>query len=221
MGLISVHAVLLRGVIQGYPIAADTNAPPMFGPVVSETPRETLPRYLTSREWSQPSPAVSIIPSGSWRFATIDVWPTDHSPGKPTSFTPVGEAVPDGLPADDTVAVEKWTKSTSHQSKLRMIGWVRPTYTLQQARAGYEGTVLVSVHLDARGQPVEELLMSSSGFPELDSATLAAAWLWRFAPPMSRSEPISVWAQLTVRYHCCEAASPCCSRGSGVPLDAL
>ena len=87
-----------------------------------------------------------------------------------------------------------------------MVGWVRPTYTQQQARNGYEGSVTVSVHVNARGQPIEELLMNSSGYPELDSATLAAARLWRFAPPISRSEPISVWAQLEVRYHCCEAA---------------
>jgi TonB family protein len=204
-GLVSVHTALFYGVIRDHSYMTDTNGPPMFGPVVSEFSRETRQHYVTSKEWSRPSPDDSVAPSGSWRFAVIDIWPTDRPPIKLTSFTPVSDAVTDELAADDTVAIEKWAKSTSHRSKLRMIGWVRPAYTHQQARNGYEGSVQVSVHVNARGQPVEELLMNSSGYPELDSATLEAARLWRFAPPISRSEPISVWVQLEVRYHCCEA----------------
>jgi TonB family protein len=206
VGLAAIHAALFLGVFRGHSTTTDTNAPPMFGPVVSDVPRDTRPRYLTSKEWIQPSPVDSLVPPGTWRFAAIDIWPADRPPINLTSFTPVSEAVPDELAADDTGALEKWAKSTSLRSKLRMIGWVRPAYTQQQARSGYEGAVLVSVHVNARGQPVEELLMNSSGYPELDSATLQAARLWRFAPPMSRSEPIPVWAQLEVRYHCCEAS---------------
>jgi len=204
-GLVSAHAALFYGVIRGHPYVSDANAPPMFGPVVSEFPREIRQHHLTSKEWSPPAQDDSVDPSGSWRFPVIDIWPTDRPSIKPTSFTPVSDAVPDELAADD-VALEKWAKSTHPRSKLTMVGWVRPTYTQQQARNGYEGSVTVSVHVNARGQPIEELLMNSSGYPELDSATLAAARLWRFAPPISRSEPISVWAQLEVRYHCCEAA---------------
>lgn len=205
VGLASIHAALFLGVVRDRPHTTDANAPPMFGPVVSEVSREERPRYLTSKEWVRPAPDDSIVPPGSWRFTVIDMWPTDRSRGKLTSFTPVSEAVPGELSADDTVALEKWTKSTNPRSKLRMTGWVRPGYTMQQARKGYEGSVQVSIHVDARGQPIEELLLSSSGYPELDSATLEAARLWRFAPPLSRSEPMSVWAQLELRYHCCEA----------------
>jgi len=181
----------------------------MFGPVVSEFPRELRQHHLTSKEWSQPVKDDSVDPSGSWRFPVIDIWPTDRPPIKLTSFTPVSDAVPDEL-ADDDVAMEKWAKSTNRRSKLTMIGWARPTYTQEQARNGYEGSVTVSVHVNARGRSVEELLLNSSGNPELDSATLAAARLWRFAPPVSRSEPISVWVQLEVRYHRCEVVQTGC-----------
>lgn len=203
-GLVSAHAAVFYGMIRAHTYITNTNSPPMFGPVVSEFPREIRQHPLMSKEWLQPTQDDPVYPSGSWRFPVIDIWPTDRPPIRLTSFTPVSDAVPDELATDD-VAMEKWAKSTHHRSKLTMIGWARPTYTHQQARNGYEGSVTVSVHVNARGQPVEELLMKSSGFPELDSATLAAAQLWRFAPPVSRSEPISVWAQLEVRYHCCEA----------------
>jgi TonB family protein len=203
----SSHGAFLRD-HPGTPLHHRHERAPDVRPVVSDVPSATHQHYLISKEWLPPAPDDSIAPSSAWRFPVIDVWPTDRPPIKLTSFTPVSEAVPDELAADDTVAIEKWVKSTSHRSKLRMIGWVRPVYTHQQARNGDEGTAQVSVHVNARGQPVEELLMSSSGYPELDSATLKAALQWRFAPPVSRSEPISVWAELEVRYHCCETAQP-------------
>jgi TonB family protein len=208
LGLVCGHIALFYGASRGHSYTSDANGPPMFGPVVSEFRRENLQHPITSRQWSTTLPDDSNTPAGAWRFAAIDIWPTDRPPIQSTAFTPVSDALPDELAADDTGAAEKWAKSAKHQSKLRMTGWVRPVYTNQEARTGYQGSVLVSVHVNARGQPVEQLLLNSSGYPALDAATLQAARLWQFSPPVWRSEPVSVWAQLEVRYHCCEAAAP-------------
>jgi protein TonB len=205
LGLVFGHIALFYGASRGHSNTTDANGPPMFGPVVSEFRRAGFQHPMTSKEWSTPLPDDSDTPSGSWRFAAIDIWPTDRPPIQSTSFTPVSDALPDELAAD-TVAAEKWAKSARHRSKLRMTRWARPAYTNQEARDGHQGSVLVSVHVNAQGQPVEQLLLNSSGYPELDAATLQAARLWRFSPPIWRSEPVPVWAQLEVRYHCCEAA---------------
>jgi TonB family protein len=190
LSLVAFHVSLFYGVALDHSHTSGSDAPPMFGPVVSEVERDRRQHHVTSKEWTPQQPSDSTTPPSQWHFAPIDIWPTDHSPTQSTEFTPVSEAEP-----DITMTAAK------KRSKLRLIVWARPAYTTEEAQAGLEGVVSLSIHVGAGGQPIEERLTASSGYQQLDSSTLRAARLWRFAPPRWQGAPISVWVRFDVHYH--------------------
>lgn len=190
LGLVATHVALFYGIARNPSHTSGSDSPPMFGPVVSRYWRDIRQHHLTSREWTPRPVTDSNNPPSRWHFAPIDIWPTDRPSSEATEFTPVTEADPDSTPA-----------VAKSRSKLRMIGWARPVYTVRDAQAGRESAVSLELHVDAQGRPVEIRLAVTSGDQQLDSATLQAARLWRFAPPTWRDEPISVWVELEVRYH--------------------
>lgn len=190
LSLVAFHVLLFYGVARDHSHTSGSDAPPMFGPVVSEVERDRRQHHLTSKEWTPQQPSDSTALWSQWHFAPIDIWPTDHSPAESTEFTPVAEAEPDII-----------VTAAKRRSQLRMIAWARPVYTTEEAQAGLEGAVGLLIHVDVGGQPIEERLTASSGYQELDSSTLRAARLWRFAPPRWQGAPISVWVRLDVRYH--------------------
>lgn len=205
LGLIVLHLTFFYGFAQNHARSANSNDPPMFGPVVSQVWREVRQRPLTSKEWTSESTRDLTPPSHRWRFSSIDIWPAERQWNDPTSFTPVTDAEPD--PPDTPVT----TQDTAHakraavdHAKLRMIRWVRPAYPMQWAQAGLEGAVQLDLRVDPRGFPIEVRLTQRSGSQQLDEATLQAAHQWRFAPPQWKSESFEVWARLQVQYHCCE-----------------
>ncbi|VEB40143.1 TonB family C-terminal domain [Chromobacterium violaceum] len=55
-----------------------------------------------------------------------------------------------------------------------------PAYPTVSREEGEEGTVRLRVHVSAQGLPQEVSVQSSSGFPRLDRAALAAVKRWRF-----------------------------------------
>ncbi|OQS26142.1 energy transducer TonB [Chromobacterium violaceum] len=66
-----------------------------------------------------------------------------------------------------------------------------PAYPTVSREEGEEGTVRLRVHVSAQGLPQEVSVQSSSGFPRLDRAALAAVKRWRFIPAKRGGEAIA------------------------------
>ncbi len=191
--LIAGHAALFYGIARPRATrSSNTGGTPMFGPVVSQVWRAPRGSALAARPPAPSAADTSSPPSRHWTFPAIDVWPSaaGWSPTL-TEFTPVTDAQAD---APDVRAAPR-------RQHLRMVRWLRPAYPADLAQAGVEGSVLLDISIDARGQPVATTVDQSSGSAELDRAAVRAASLWRFAPPLWKSRPVAVTCRIEVRFH--------------------
>jgi protein TonB len=73
-----------------------------------------------------------------------------------------------------------------------------PNYPPLSRRMGEEGKVLLRVHVDAGGRPVQIELKTSSGSPRLDQATQDAVWRWKFVPARRGDEAVSAWVLVPI-----------------------
>ncbi len=73
-----------------------------------------------------------------------------------------------------------------------------PVYPPLSRREGEEGTVMLSVYVEASGQAGKVELARSSGFDRLDRAALAAVKRWRFVPARRGSEAVADWVRVPI-----------------------
>lgn len=66
-----------------------------------------------------------------------------------------------------------------------------PNYPLESKRANEEGSVLLSVRVDAAGRADTVTVSKSSGFPRLDRAALEAVRSWKFTPSIQNGTPVA------------------------------
>lgn len=80
------------------------------------------------------------------------------------------------------------------------IGNPKPEYPPIARRRGWEGKVLVKIHVleNGRGDAVE--LARSSGHEVLDRSALAAVATWRFVPATRGQTPIASWVTIAVTF---------------------
>ena len=75
---------------------------------------------------------------------------------------------------------------------------IKPNYPIGSRRRGEEGTVIIDVTVAADGRAAKTALVSSCGFPELDSAAERAAGHARFKPGTRDGTPVESAARLTL-----------------------
>lgn len=76
-----------------------------------------------------------------------------------------------------------------------------PPYPRMALSRGIQGTVMLRVHVDASGAPIEVSIESSSGSTLLDEAAMKfVKSRWHFVPAMSGGAPIDAWALVPVEY---------------------
>lgn len=75
---------------------------------------------------------------------------------------------------------------------------IRPTYPIGSRRRGEEGTVILDVSVGADGRAAAVTLVASSGFPDLDRASVRAAEQARFKPGTRNGKPVAAAARLTL-----------------------
>jgi len=64
------------------------------------------------------------------------------------------------------------------------------TYPRRARQRGWEGLVVLSVEIDARGAVVAVVVVRSSGFATLDRAAVEGARRWRFRPALRDGHPV-------------------------------
>ncbi len=75
-----------------------------------------------------------------------------------------------------------------------------PEYPALAHRRGWEGTVLLRVHVLASGKPGEIQLQNSSGRQQLDDAALAAVKRWSFVPAKQGEVAVDGWVSVPIEF---------------------
>ena len=81
----------------------------------------------------------------------------------------------------------------------RLIRKQEPEYSEEARKAKWQGTVLLSIEVDAVGQVADTRMIRSLGMG-LDQKAIEAVRQWRFKPGMKDGMPVSVSVQVEVNF---------------------
>lgn len=73
-----------------------------------------------------------------------------------------------------------------------------PRYPRMARKRGYQGTVLLSVHVNKEGGVDDLWLFESCGYKILDNAAIKAVKDWTFEPGRQGNEPVDMWVEVPV-----------------------
>ncbi|KAE8759242.1 TonB family protein [Paraburkholderia madseniana] len=99
---------------------------------------------------------------------------------------------PDSQPAQEPLTEPSFGAAYLHNPA--------PTYPGVAQQRGWQGTVMLKVHVLASGRPDHVGLASSSGHESLDDAALEAVTNWRFAPARRGAQPVDGWVQVPIEF---------------------
>jgi protein TonB len=66
--------------------------------------------------------------------------------------------------------------------------------------AGIGGTVIVYFFIDAKGEVQKSQIFKTSGHPQLDSAAVKVASVYKFSPALNRDKKVPVWVQFPITF---------------------
>jgi len=92
-------------------------------------------------------------------------------------------------------------------ANLQVTRRVEPGYPPASRRAGEQGTVVLSVLVDAAGHPQQIKVRTSSGHERLDQAAMEAIRRWTFNPAVRGSQKVTAWTSVRVKFELQNAAA--------------
>ena len=105
-------------------------------------------------------------------------------------------------PTPAEAAVSSRTESVAQYQAVDklpvVLYWASPEYPKEALSHGVAGTVVLAIHVNARGVPDSMTVVHS--IPELDEAAEAAACKYRFTPGERAGEAVAAWVQLPVEF---------------------
>jgi protein TonB len=96
-------------------------------------------------------------------------------------------------------AVTLFPQEISHDTGVRVIHRADPEYTPEALEAKLTGTVVLSVVVDAEGNPTEVKVTRGLG-NGLDEKAVECLQKWRFKPATRNGEPVPVKATVEVNF---------------------
>lgn len=75
-----------------------------------------------------------------------------------------------------------------------------PEYPRMAKKRKFEGTVILSVHVNKEGIVDNLWIFESSGYNMLDNAAMKAVRDWTFVPGKRGDDPIDTWVEIPVRF---------------------
>jgi len=118
--------------------------------------------------------------------------PVEPPPVAPAPAQPVAAPAPPAPPAPKPVSPPSASA-----------GYLKnpaPEYPSLAMRRGWEGTVLLRVHVLASGKPGEIQIQKSSGRDQLDDAALAAVKRWSFVPAKQGDVALDGWVSVPIDF---------------------
>ncbi|WP_223552701.1 energy transducer TonB [Pseudomonas sp. BF-R-01] len=158
-------------------------APPVVEPppVVDELAAKPAP----PKPIPKPKPVVKPVPKPAPKAI-------EQPPAPPQPAAPVAASAPPAPPAPAPV-----TPASANAAYLKNPA---PEYPSLAQRRGWEGTVLLRVHVLASGKPGEIQIQKSSGREALDEAALSAVKRWSFVPAKQGDVAQDGWVSVPIDF---------------------
>lgn len=126
--------------------------------------------------------------AGEWRR------PTRSAPSLQRVVLPVPP------PAEPAPAVPVAAEPSATTEAVRRADNEPPTYPERERRLGHEGTVVLAVAVDARGDVVRVELKTPSPHVGLNREALRAVRRWRFEPARRHGQPVASETEVEVEF---------------------
>jgi protein TonB len=163
------------------PVVQPVVEPP---PVVDELAAKPAPKPVP-----KPKPQLKPLPKPVPKAVSK---PVEQPPAIPAPTQPVAAPSPPAPPAPAPVTAPSANAGYLHNPA--------PEYPSLAMRRGWEGTVLLRVHVLASGKPGEIQIQKSSGRDQLDDAAQAAVKRWSFVPAKQGNDPIDGWVSVPIDF---------------------
>jgi protein TonB len=118
--------------------------------------------------------------------------PVEQPPAPPAPPQPVAAPAPAAPPAPQPITPASANAGYLHNPA--------PEYPSVAMRRGWQGTVLLRVHVLANGKPGEIQIQKSSGRDQLDDAALAAVKRWSFVPAKQGDVALDGWVSVPIDF---------------------
>jgi protein TonB len=118
--------------------------------------------------------------------------PVEQPPAPPAPPRPVAAAAPAAPPAPQPITPASANAGYLHNPA--------PEYPSVAMRRGWQGTVMLRVHVLASGKPGEIQIQKSSGRDQLDDAALAAVKRWSFVPAKQGDVALDGWVSVPIDF---------------------
>lgn len=183
--VIGVHAAALYGLWQHRLIPGADEAATLFVNFIAPPPPEKKP-VIQPPPQPKPRPVEKSQPRQIVAEAPV-IAPTEPVAPPPPAVPPppIIEAPPPPPAAPITIAGELSVVCTDRPP---------PRYPAISRRMNEEGTVVLRVELDEKGQITASTVGTSSGYPRLDEAALAAVRNWRCTAAQRGGQPVRATA---------------------------
>jgi periplasmic protein TonB len=218
------HGAALIVIASQFGAKPDNDAPPVVPPITIEvvTPAAPAPVSARAPEPShQPATQQQIVQPRVHKIAP----PVPHSPvanAEPQPAIGNSKATPVSMPAPDTASAQPAPGSAAQPfaafaapatptpapepavtPPIGNAAYLRnppPHYPQAAQEEGWEGRVVLRVHVDASGHPVDVELHVSSGHDLLDQAALSAVRHWTFVPAKRGTVPVDGWVDVPLDF---------------------
>lgn len=194
------------------PIAIEVVTPAQSAPAVARP--VAPPRQSTPSPSAPPHPRSAAPPASPPRSAQhappAAATRQDASPAAPraqdaASAQPAAaaSAAPSAAPSAASAALTPETPELPVTPPIGNAAYLHnppPRYPRSAQEEGWEGRVVLRVHVDAGGHPVEVRLHASSSHEALDKAALAAVRQWSFVPAKRGSTPTDGWVDVPLDF---------------------
>lgn len=169
--------------------------PPPSEPVVQPTVQPPPPvedelaiKQQPPKPVPKPKPVIKPVPKPVTK-------PVEQPPAPPATAQPVAAPAP---PAPAAPSAPK--PVTPPSAGAGYLHNPAPEYPALAMRRGWEGTVLLRVHVLASGQPGEIQVQKTSGREQLDDAALAAVKRWSFVPAKQGDVAQDGWVSVPIDF---------------------
>jgi len=190
-GAIAVHVVILMMLMM--PPAVNTpDTKETITDVIFDTPKPLTPIPPPPKP-PKPEPIHQQLQPVHVALPEPIVDPVDTTP---SPIDIVAPTVPE-TPPNDFGQVS----GTSEFQQLAIAVGPPPTYPKMAITRGIEGTVMLRIHVDANGKPMEVSIETSSGSRILDEAALKFVKAhWSFVPAQSNGQAVDAWGLVPIQY---------------------